>query len=140
MPDPYRPAALLVVRAVEHLTTQVRRIADALATPVTDDADDATTTPAGTPLRVLLARAGASDDVLRSARRDSLGVLLSRAGRGVLSTDEGALLRQHVETELREGDAARAVLDRMQGACRDLPCGHASRILAALDGADDDGR
>ncbi|WIC88859.1 hypothetical protein SEA_ONIONKNIGHT_53 [Streptomyces phage OnionKnight] len=44
------------------------------------------------------------EGALRTARRDSLLVLLSRAGRMRLSTDEAALLRQHVETELRDRD------------------------------------
>lgn len=45
------PDARAVVRAAEELTTQVRRIADALTTPVVEDAvatDDAPTTPATT--------------------------------------------------------------------------------------------
>ncbi|MEU7381529.1 hypothetical protein AB0A91_16305 [Streptomyces sp. NPDC042207] len=51
----------------------------------------------------------ADEDALRTTRRDSLLVLLSRAGRGVLKPDEGALLRQHVEAEIRDADTARAV-------------------------------
>jgi hypothetical protein len=51
----------------------------------------------------------ADEDALRTTRRDQLGVLLSRAGRGVLTTDEAALLRQHVEAEMRDVDTARAV-------------------------------
>lgn len=47
------------------------------------------------------------NDQLRTARRDSLSILLSRAQRGVLSRDEAALLRTHVETELAEADATR---------------------------------
>lgn len=50
----------------------------------------------------------AETDILRTARRDSLLVLLSRAQRGVLTRDEAALLRTHVEAEVVEGDAARA--------------------------------
>ncbi|MFE9340848.1 hypothetical protein [Streptomyces sp. NPDC007063] len=42
----------------------------------------------------------------RQARRESLLVLLSRAQRGVLTTDEAGLLRAHVETELRAADRA----------------------------------
>ncbi|MGW2497315.1 hypothetical protein ACWCV2_22800 [Streptomyces pseudogriseolus] len=50
----------------------------------------------------------AENDQMRTARRDSLAVLLSRAQRGVpLTVDEAALLRAAVEAEIREGDAAR---------------------------------
>jgi predicted nucleic acid-binding Zn-ribbon protein len=52
---------------------------------------------------------GDDEAALRGARRDSLLVLLSRAGRGVLTTDEAALLRQHVEAEMCDADTARAV-------------------------------
>ncbi|GGW68084.1 hypothetical protein GCM10010340_52760 [Streptomyces griseoloalbus] len=45
---------------------------------------------------------------MRTARRDSLAVLLSRAERGrPISPDEAALLRAAVEAEIRESDAAR---------------------------------
>lgn len=49
------------------------------------------------------------EDTLRSARRDSLLVLLSRVRRGrvAITPDEGALLQQHVETEISEASAAR---------------------------------
>jgi hypothetical protein len=56
----------------------------------------------------------ADEDALRTTRRDQLGVLLSRAGRGVLTTDEAALLRQHVEAEMRDADQARATINRMR--------------------------
>ncbi|MFD8151726.1 hypothetical protein ACFV28_13375 [Streptomyces sp. NPDC059720] len=49
----------------------------------------------------------AETEQLRTARRDTLSILLSRAQRGVLSRDEAALLRTHVEAELAEGDTAR---------------------------------
>ena len=47
------------------------------------------------------------NEQLRTARRDSLSILLSRAQRGVLSRDEAALLRTHVEAELADADNAR---------------------------------
>ncbi|MEU8721494.1 hypothetical protein [Streptomyces antimycoticus] len=50
----------------------------------------------------------AETEQMRTTRRDTLSILLSRAQRGVLSRDEAALLRTHVEAELAEGDAARA--------------------------------
>jgi hypothetical protein len=53
-------------------------------------------------------RRRAENDALRTARRDTIGILLSRAQRGVLSADEAALLRTHVEAEIAEGNAARA--------------------------------
>lgn len=50
----------------------------------------------------------AETEQLRTGRRRTLSALLSRAKRGVLSSDEAALLCMHVEAELAEGDAARA--------------------------------
>jgi hypothetical protein len=99
----------------------------------------------------------ADEDALRTARRDQLRVLLSRADRGVLTTAEAAILRQHVEAEMRDVDTARAVaagnkrhvqvmygeltaaqaaIERVQQACHDLPHECARRILAALDGTE----
>ncbi|MFE3169309.1 hypothetical protein [Streptomyces sp. NPDC059224] len=180
------PDAKAVVRAAEQLTTQVRRIADALSTPVvrtevaTDD--DAATTynliadnmplatcrrmetrtcpesyngPCGDrpcarfesedptpwldtaaapateeqlsvkrishPLilsdeqlqaaqeRAALADQAADEDTQRAVRRDSLRILLGRAQRVGLTWDEGDLLRQHTEAEIREADTAREV-------------------------------
>ncbi|MGW3711365.1 hypothetical protein ACWDN6_14605 [Streptomyces albogriseolus] len=50
----------------------------------------------------------AENDQMRTARRDSLAVLLSRLARGIAPTAaEVALLRAAVEAEIREGDAAR---------------------------------
>jgi len=54
----------------------------------------------------------------RTARRDCLLVLLSRAERGVLSRAEAALLRATVEAELAEGDAARRAAGGQQAAVR----------------------
>ena len=49
-----------------------------------------------------------------TARRASLRNLLDRAARGILvSPGEGALLRQHVEAEIREADTARAEARRL---------------------------
>ncbi|NEC27206.1 hypothetical protein G3I20_11705, partial [Streptomyces sp. SID8111] len=57
--------------------------------------------------RARLARR-AENDAMRTARRDSLAVLLARLARGIAPTpDEVALLRAAVEAEIREGDAAR---------------------------------
>lgn len=77
-------------RAVVDLTTQVRRIADAVATP-TDDAPSA-------------AVVEAQPDAAGYEFREALLVLLSRAARGVLTDDEGPLLRQHVEHLLADRD------------------------------------
>ncbi|GGS81819.1 hypothetical protein [Streptomyces griseoviridis] len=50
------------------------------------------------------------DQALRWARRESLLVLLTRLQRGRRLTEaEAGTLRQHVETEMREADTARAV-------------------------------
>ncbi|MCL6302843.1 hypothetical protein [Streptomyces kronopolitis] len=54
----------------------------------------------------------------RTARRDSLLVLLSRAEYGVLSPVEAALLRTTVEAELVEGDTARRAAGGQQAAVR----------------------
>ncbi|MEU3712923.1 hypothetical protein [Streptomyces catenulae] len=57
----------------------------------------------------------------RTARRDSLLVLLSRAQRErALSPAEGALLRAHVEAEMVEGDRFRREAGGQQAAVRRL--------------------
>jgi hypothetical protein len=140
--------AKAVVTAVAGLTTQVRRIADALSTPVveqTDAADDGPTTPATTcsapgpwgdahacwlPAEHDGDHQGhdgctwcggetneppaADEDAQRTARRDSLRILLGRLDRTTTGTDfftgdEAGLLRQHVDAEIREADTARSV-------------------------------
>ncbi|MGW0012447.1 hypothetical protein ACWDVX_22225 [Streptomyces tendae] len=158
-----------VVEAVDRLTTQVKRLADAQSTPVAIIRDGVTTpldapttaddgprcvcgdpierwtgpgdpgwihspgldTPCldarpklppmdpvhilgidpSTPEGVALQRAPAdAEDALRTARRDSIRNLLNRIDRYVAWTPaETELLRQHVETELRDADTARAV-------------------------------
>jgi hypothetical protein len=127
--------ARAIVRAVADLTTQVRRLADALTT----SADAPTTTPddgariaqrtpeppgaaehrarvaawitRGTRDLPIPDQAPAVDeDAQRTTRRDSIRNLLDRIDRYVVWTpDETALLRRHVETEIREADTARAV-------------------------------
>ncbi|GCD46142.1 hypothetical protein GKJPGBOP_05889 [Streptomyces paromomycinus] len=97
-----------IVKAVDRLTTQVRRLADTITTPVTTEP----TTGSTTPRQPDAARAGrfthgnqhhrVRDD--GAAYRDALLVLLSRAARGVLTPDEGPLLRQHVEHLLHDRD------------------------------------
>ncbi|MCZ0207930.1 hypothetical protein OZK63_21190 [Streptomyces sp. UMAF16] len=47
---------------------------------------------------------------LRAVRRDSIGVLLFRAERGVLTGAEAALLREYVEAEMHDADTAHARL------------------------------
>lgn len=50
------------------------------------------------------------EDVVRAARLDSLGTLLSRILNGlVLTPDEGKLLSEHIDAEVRESTTARAV-------------------------------
>ncbi|OKI04944.1 hypothetical protein A6A06_09635 [Streptomyces sp. CB02923] len=107
-----------IVRAVDRLTTQVRRLADHLTTPVTDEP----TTASAAPRQPNAARTGRSthgeqhyrigDD--GAACRDALLVLLSRAARGVLTPDEGPLLRQHVEHLLHDRDQLAAAVDRVR--------------------------
>jgi hypothetical protein len=49
-------------------------------------------------------------DVIRAARLDSLGVLLTRIANGVrLTADEARLLMDHVDVEVRESTTAREV-------------------------------
>lgn len=149
-----------VVRAADALTTQVRRIANALQTPVVEyevAEADAPTTPATTcsaqhhhfdPIRECIraaqhhgdhidehgfhwsdtvavypiasamvreAPAADEDQALRWARRESLLVLLTRLQRGrPVTAIEAATLRQHVETEMREADTARAEAQRQE--------------------------
>jgi chromosome segregation ATPase len=123
------PDARAVVRALDALTTQVRRLADTRRTP----ADDATTTADDGPRCVQCgspnvryrnyreqpfcwpcangeqqAPAADEDQALRWARREPLLVLLTRLQRGrTLTEEEATLLRQHVETEMRDADTAR---------------------------------
>lgn len=50
------------------------------------------------------------EDVVRAARLDSLGTLLSRILNGlVLTPDEGKLLSEHIDAEVRESTTARTV-------------------------------
>ncbi|MEU7597314.1 hypothetical protein AB0B79_30420 [Streptomyces sp. NPDC039022] len=118
-----------IARAVDQLMTQVKHIADHLTPPVINVSPAAAVVsgrPADAPTRRdrcdVLAQTGARctkqaghwsplrddphlfkepDD---TALRDTLLVLLSRAARGVLTSDEGPLLRQHVECLLRDRD------------------------------------
>ncbi|MFJ6707010.1 MULTISPECIES: hypothetical protein [unclassified Streptomyces] len=70
----------------------------------------------------------AERETLLAARRDSLLVLLSRVQRGTpLTADEGALLRTHVEAELRDSDQYRRTAGGAQAAAAQLR----SRITAA---------
>jgi len=75
--------------------------------------DPATTPPLGAVLRQRAQQAPAAaadeDETIRWSRRESLGILLSRADRSVLSPAEGRMIRKHVEHEMREADTARAV-------------------------------
>lgn len=130
MPDPINPAVTrAVVKAVDRLTTQVGRIADALTTavdvqPTTPDdeappehrggnAEDcpacADTNP---PYPFICPHPAPADEeqTLRWARRESLLVLFTRLQRGrTLAEDEARTLREHVEHEMREADTARSV-------------------------------
>lgn len=87
-------------RAVVDLSTQVRRITDAMTTR-TDDAPSA-------------AVVEAQPDAAGYEFREALLVLLSRAARGVLTDDEGPLLRQHVEHLLGDRDQLAASLVRVR--------------------------
>ncbi|MFF7534896.1 hypothetical protein ACFZB2_38290 [Streptomyces bobili] len=145
--------ARAVVRALDALTTQVRRAVDRMPTPVVqlpDATDDAPTTTADDGPRItqwipeppgaaehratvstvldtlvrpsgceqhptagsvgsyclactIVPPPGRAEDAERADRRASLRNLLTRAAAG-LTPDEDALLRQHVEAELRLSD------------------------------------
>lgn len=112
-----------VVRAADALTTQVRRVADALSLATDDDATTPTTTrpllarlldaithsgpgydltPAGTP--------ATDKEAQHTDRRASIRNLIGRIDRlGALKPSEADLLRQQVEAEMRDVDTARAV-------------------------------
>ncbi|MEU9921905.1 hypothetical protein AB0H51_11510 [Streptomyces griseoluteus] len=161
------PDARAVVRAIDALTTQVRRIADRMPTGVTD-ADDGAATACPTPLTHnwgcgcptdlvpadsprcvcgdpieltgdpaswihspgsdtpcldahtvrlpdgipdVRPASAADEDAVRTARRQSLHNLLARLERSLYGpiAHEVALLRQHVEAEIREANTAREV-------------------------------
>ncbi|MEU7596413.1 hypothetical protein AB0B79_25785 [Streptomyces sp. NPDC039022] len=130
-----------IVRAVDRLTTQVRRLADTTTTPVTTEPtmrdDGRLTCPtcrftgvwAGVPLhwwncpdrpakpRGTGPEQQAHTDASTTAFRDALLVLLSRAARGVLTPDEGPLLRQHVEHLLRDRDHLAAEVSSRRPPC-----------------------
>ncbi|QWQ43076.1 hypothetical protein KME66_20410 [Streptomyces sp. YPW6] len=74
----------------------------------------------------------------RTARRDSLLVLLSRIQRTAPVTPaEAALLRAHVDAELADADTARAALGRQEAQHRQqLAAAHAAIREAEQDAAD----
>lgn len=124
--------ARAVVRAIDALTTQVRRAVDRMPTPViqqADDTDDDATTPTDDgpcaqhphaptfnglcggctqyPADMRQTPAADEEQLLRWARRESLLVLLTRVQHGrTLTEDEARTLRHHIETEMRGADAA----------------------------------
>lgn len=123
------PNAESLVAAVDRLTTQARRIADALTLTYDGTPDDSPTTPDDGPCAqhpgapVIGGMCGActqypadmrpalasdEDQAQRWARREPLLVLLTRIQRGrPLTEDEATLLRQHIEAEMRDADTAR---------------------------------
>ncbi|MET9098319.1 hypothetical protein [Streptomyces antibioticus] len=122
--------ARAVVRAADALTTQVRRIADAMETPVVcgqpgpwgdahacvrpagHDDDHEGHDGCGWRAEETNGAPAADEDAHRIARRDGLRNLLDRAARGVLvNRGESDLLRQLTETEMREADRLTAELE-----------------------------
>ncbi|MFC5720356.1 hypothetical protein ACFP1Z_09300 [Streptomyces gamaensis] len=63
-------------------------------------------------------RRAADRELARVRRRDILGVLLSRAERGVLLPDEARLLRASVEAEIADGNRGRRRLGGQTAAVR----------------------
>ncbi|MBZ3909403.1 hypothetical protein [Streptomyces acidiscabies] len=74
------------------------------------------------------------EDELRWTRREALGVLLSRAERGVLTTAEAAQLRAHMEAEIRDCNTARKVARGNRDHVRYL-AGEIDRLTAELEQA-----
>ncbi|MGI3198481.1 hypothetical protein ACRJ4B_16000 [Streptomyces sp. GTA36] len=144
------PDARAVVRAVDTLTTQVRRLADATARAADARRSDFVLTPdaadddppaqcwhtePGSPCDWDVCRQpnrpategrrtgpaerapapAADEDAQRTSRRESIRTLLARAAAG-LTPDEDALLRQHVDAEIHEGDRARQQAVRLEPA------------------------
>ncbi|TJZ55593.1 hypothetical protein FCH28_09640 [Streptomyces piniterrae] len=115
-----------LTRHLDGLTTQVRRIADAMTTPTddaptTDDpARDCPACDAGIPHDAHCPTPEthnwgcgcptdqAPPEPFGYEYRDALGILLSRAARGVLTADEGPLLRHQVEHLIRRLDQTAA--------------------------------
>lgn len=89
---------------VQVLIDRAEREANSTVTP---SAPEAKTAPMS-PLHILGAGAD-SEEGRVDARRTALQLLLARLERGAMLADEKALLRQHVEVEIREADTARSV-------------------------------
>jgi hypothetical protein len=111
--------ARAVVRAIDALTEEVRRLADAQPTPppmdpvhilgIEAEGPSCSSVPACDGQCCKQAPA-VGEDAQRTTRRDSAHNLLARLDRGgLLSPADCALLRQHFDAETREHDTARAV-------------------------------
>jgi hypothetical protein len=119
-----------VVRALDALTAQVERVANALTLTYDGTTDNAPPAAAGGPIPpggnaedcprcgddlpypwICPGHPADDADALRTDRRDSTTTLLARLDRdGCLSTGETALLRRHIGAEVCESDILRAVL------------------------------
>jgi hypothetical protein len=105
--------------AITGLAAQIQRLADTRQS-------DFALTPA----------APSDEDPVRTARLDSLGVLLSRILNGLtLTTDEATLLIDHVDTEVRESTTARTVA---AGNKRHVQTMYADLVQAQKDRDDSD--
>ncbi|WTC56866.1 hypothetical protein OH715_16970 [Streptomyces cellulosae] len=136
------PDARAVVAAVDRLTTQFGRFADALSTRAdapsgyqpTGVRPEPTTAP-DTPSPI--AGQVAAEEEHRRARRDSLHNLLARLERTGLHPGEKAALREHLEAEMRDTDTARAVavgnLRHVRMLYADLQTAQAERDTARAD-------
>jgi hypothetical protein len=81
-----------------------------------------------------------AEQLARWARREALLVLVTRVQHGrTLTDDEARTLREHVETEMREAEAARATIERMKRTNRMVNGGaresreRAARAAAAVE-------
>lgn len=107
---PTDPAHRALLRAVDGLTTQVRRIADTLETPVVDEADGAPTTSDDTPVT-----RGAEKQ--RTIRRQQFRILLNQLNDGTtpLTTAQVQALTAYVADEIVECNMETQEADRLEG-------------------------
>lgn len=74
-----------------------------------------------------------TDDPIRGARLDSLGILLTRIANGrTLTPDEARLLTDHIDTEVRENTIARALARNAQSSTPAPKVGRVQGVLNAL--------
>jgi hypothetical protein len=68
-----------------------------------------------------------TDNPTRTARLNSIGILLARIANGI-TPDEAQLLTTHIDTEIRESTLAHATLARIHTCAQDALAGHGAEI------------